>query len=176
MRKIIGIAVAFLLIGCGGGGGGGDSSAPAPPAQEVLTGTYTMTGFLVRWSNGVTVTTDSPGVESWSGRMEIGPTTIMQDIELNGFHAGGTYQYNCVWDTHDSGTIYTNNGNASFTLSGGAMTTYSGVRPSDIPGVTGEEWDYWQKTSESYTIRSNGEAAPQSDNSGVIGTGVESLL
>jgi len=166
-RLLACLAIVAVMVGCGGGGG-----SSSPPAHEPLTGTYAMTGFTVEYNDGSVFNENSPGIQSWSGKMEIGPTTIIQVVTLNGVSSGGTFQYTCVWDTATTGNIHTNTNSVWFSLSNGAMTTYTGVICSG--SVCFEEWDYWQKTSESYSVLSEDEARSQSTGAGTFG--VESLL
>lgn len=146
MKGRLFIALAMMvLVGCGGGGGG--DSTPASTGPEDIKGTYALTGFTVAYANGTTVTEKSPGVISWSGTMEIGPTVIKQTITLNGMVFNETWTYVVEWITNQSGVIHANTNSVKFTMVNGNLTT-------DMKDVDFEEWDYWKKISSSYSVKS----------------------
>jgi hypothetical protein len=143
-KKFLVAVAASLLIGCGGGGGG---SSPAPaPANPEIKGTYRLTGFTVVLANGTTITEKSSIAQPWSGSMEIGPTTIRQSIMLAGVTYSGSWSYTVEWTTSTTGFIHASTNSVKFTMVGGNLTT-------DYKDADGEEWDYWVKVSDSYTIK-----------------------
>jgi hypothetical protein len=148
-KNWLAVALLIVLAGCGGGGGGGGSS-PAP-VNEPLTGTYRLTGFTIIYNNGVSVTEKSPVVTSWSGSLELGPTTGKQVFTLNGIVASSGGPYTATWTTATSGTIDDGGDPVAFTLTNGSLSIH-------MHGTSGtlsyEEWDYWQKVSPSYTVKS----------------------
>ena len=161
MKKLFCLLIVLFLIGCGGSGGGGSSSpapAPAPVTvtspSEDLTGTYSLTGFTVSYSNGQTLTEHSSGVTSWSGTMKIGSPTFTQSMAINNTPVAMQGTATVTWQnstngiahvTEQSGTKH----DVSFSISGNSLTTYSGVVQSSTPGLTFQEWDYWLKVSDS---------------------------
>ena len=145
----------FLLVGCGGGGGGSsESAAPSPPGDEhpVLTGTYVLTGFTVKYSSGLVVNEHSATVKSFSGTTKIAPASFTQVVSLNGdtYRANGTLTVE--WTSATAGVMHVKDvmvHDVFFTLVGNNMSTYSGVQPY-AEGGTFEEWEDWKKVSASY--------------------------
>jgi hypothetical protein len=148
---IVAVALSLSFLGCGGGGGGGGSS-PAPVPQEALTGTYRQTGFTFVYSNGQTIT--EANVSSWSGSVDIGPTTMNLRLVVAGQVSAVVAPYTAIWDSPTSGTIYESGSPSfTFTLSGGKLTfIMKGIKVST--GLTADGWFYFQKTSNSYTSKS----------------------
>lgn len=149
MKKnlLLGMA-ALLMIGCGGGGGGG-SSTPAPITQESLVGKYSLSGFTIVYSNGVTLTESDPRITSFSGNLELGPTTGRVTYTVNGISSTSGGPYTATFTTATSGTM-TGPGD-SFTLNNGNLMIHI-IGSAD--GLTFEEWDYWQKYSGTSTMAS----------------------
>lgn len=151
-RLLTAVLAASLLVGCGGGGGG-DSTPPPVVNPSVLYGTYALSGFDVKYSNGVFVDETNPVVKSYGGTMRIRPDGyVYQSVTLNGSTEVVSGYVNIVWDTASSGRFLGANNVllATFTMSGNDLTTYSGVTPLSGTNLTYEEWDYWHKTSNSY--------------------------
>jgi len=121
-----------------------------PPTQSI-TGTYSLKAFTVKYSNGVIMTEKDA---SASGTMKIGASTISQSMTLNGVSAGMSGSYSITYGngttagalnvTNYSGT----HSHLSFSISGNDLTTYSGVVSLNST-ITFEEWDIWEKNSDS---------------------------
>lgn len=118
-----------------------------------LVGTYTLSGFTIRYSNGIVVTQND--VSYFSGTMSITNNTITQFIEIEeiDIYASGTYTTSFF--NKNEGILHINDVSGShdvyFTISGNYLNTYSGIINLGN-GLMAEEWDYWEKISNSPTI------------------------
>ena len=160
MKRILGtftsiMFTGILLFGCGGGGGGGSSdSVPRDPLvtvpSENIDGTYAMRGFLLKYSNGTTITETSPTICDFSGSMVIASPLWTQRVSLNGLSGGGTATVSITWTNTDhtagiANVSYPGGGRDTFEVSidGYRLTVYAYA--ADSLGNTVEEWDYWEK-------------------------------
>jgi len=180
MKRIIGpvalsIAAMFALVGfgCGGGGGGGDTPPVTPPSQS-LQGTYSLVGFDLDYSNGTTINENSPVITSWSGTMKIGTDTISQSFVINNTPFAATGTATITWTTAGVAGIahitdQTGTHDVAFTISGNNLTTYSGVMDSGTPGITVEEYDHWNKISDSLSPEREGSVTEKSDEQAFTG-------
>jgi len=158
-RLIVSIFCSFLgltllmLISCGGGGSSSSSSSGptvTPPTQNI-TGTYTIAGFIVKYSNGTIYT--EKNFSQFSGTMKIGMNTLSQSVSLNNTPSAVSATYSITYTqgtsvgtlhfTEDSGKKH----DASFVITNNNFETYSGI-VSASNGLTYEEWDIWVKTSD----------------------------
>lgn len=143
------LIIFFLFQGCGGGGDDSSGSTVTPPAENI-TGTYTLRAFTVKYSNGVTITDKDV---SYSGTMKIGSQSISQSFVINNtpISVSGTYVITYTQGTSDGNfrvTDTTGTHDIPFSISGNLLATYSGVVTLGS-GATFEEWDSWEKTSNS---------------------------
>ena len=156
------LTVIMLAVSCGGGGddgGGGGSNIVVPtvtPPSQSLVGTYRLNGFKIIYANGVTVT--EKNTTSFSGSMEMGINTLTQTFVINGqsiyvpqtgysiTYTKGTSE-GILHLTDPSGTKR----DGSFAISGNLFHTYTNTGITDT-GLTFEEWDYWEKTSDKIGI------------------------
>ena len=86
--------------------------------------------------------------------MKLGTETMGQSIVINNttVKASGTYTITYTKETTEGifhVTDATGNHDVSFTISGNKLTTYSGVVNLG-GGITYEEWDTWEKESDSF--------------------------
>ncbi len=139
------------MLGCSGGDGGDAPPSVTPPSDD-LVGTYNLTGFDIAYSNGTTITQQSPIITSWSGTMTIGDPTWTQRIVINGVLGTGAGTATVTWTDNTSGVAHitdsTGTHDVAFTISGLNFTTYSGVLATSTPGLTVQEWDHWVKVSD----------------------------
>jgi len=159
-RLIVSIFCSFLgltlltLISCGGGGGDSTTTTIAPtvtPPTQNITGTYTIAGFIVKYSNGTIYT--EKNFSQFSGTMKIGMNTLSQSVSLNNTPSAVSATYSITYTqgtsvgtlhfTEDSGKKH----DASFVITNNNFETYSGI-VSASNGLTYEEWDIWVKTSD----------------------------
>jgi hypothetical protein len=159
-RLIISIFCSFLgltlltLISCGGGGGDSTTTTIAPtvtPPTQNIVGTYSLRSFIIKYSDGGTVT--EKNFPSFSGTMKFGANTYSQSGALgdvSSWSNTGTYSITYTQGTSagifhitDSSGTY----DVSFSISGNILTTDTGILPSES-GLTFEEWITWEKTSD----------------------------
>lgn len=153
---VIGAVALFAMVGCGGGDSGGSAPSVTAPSQS-LQGTYTFVGFDVNYSNGTTVVNineSSPTITSCSGTMEFGANTLSQSFVINDKPVALTGAVAITWIkagvsgiAHVTDTAGTHD--LPFTISGNTLITYSGVVQYGTPGLTVEEYNYWEKVSDS---------------------------
>ena len=164
MRKLS-VLLFSLLIGCGGGGGGGDGSSAvtAPVASpDNLHGTYALTGFDVKYSDGTFIDETNQIVKSFSGTMKISDTNyISQSVTLNGSSDSVSGYVDILWKdkTYTSAGFYVVGTNIlictiDITTDGEYLTTYSSGNTVSGTTITYQEWDYWQKVSNSFALKS----------------------
>ena len=174
MKRIIDLFMLWLvaalaMASCGGGGG---SAPPVTPPSQSLQGTYTLTGFDVVYSNGTTISENSPLITSWSGTMKIGTSSFSQSIVVNGTPLAVSGSATISWITPGvSGIAHVTDSSGThdvaFTISGNDLSTYSGVVQSG--GLTFEEWDYWTKVSDSLAPVREGSVTEKTDESAYPG-------
>jgi hypothetical protein len=157
-RLVLALILGISLYGCGGGGGDGDGGSPAvTPPNEDLTGTYSLTAFTVKFSDGTIVDQNSSTITSWSGTMKIGDTTFTQSFVINDTPIALTGTATITWTSSTTGIAHVTEQSGLehdvyFSISGNDLTTYSGIIQSGTPGLTFEEWDYWLKVSDTLEI------------------------
>ena len=148
------VSGAILLIaGCGGGGGGGGGGTVElcfqewdhwladtlnPPTSSNLEDTYDLIGFDVDvWEDGVFLgTLDETDVSSYSGTMDIQPTTITQYFTIEGSSDSITGSYTVTVTSPTSGIFHltdqSGTHDADFSISGNVLTTDSGLVCLDV--------------------------------------------
>jgi len=142
--KCAGLIFTVLIIfitGCGSSSSG----------DVNLIGTYDLTNFLVKFSDGTIYTPNDLDV---SGTMVIDAISITQNLTIEGIpQPPSSGQYTVTFTNADQtqGYFTFNDNNVTrtviFTISGVNLTTYSGVFQVS-PSVTAEEWDTWRKISD----------------------------
>jgi hypothetical protein len=162
MKRIVNLVVfggiaMVAMLGCGGGGGTGGGAPSVTAPSNNLRGTYSFVGFDVNYSNGTTVVTineNSPSITSWSGSMEFGENTLTQSFVINNKPSALTGTVTITWTTPGAAGIAhitdeLGSHDLPFTISGTTLTTYSGILQYGTPSLTVEEYDYWEKVSDS---------------------------
>lgn len=159
------LTVVLLFQGCGGGGSDSPSSTVTPPADNI-TGTYSLKAVTVGYSNGVIVTEKNVPI---SGTLKLGSQTFSVSITINNntISTAGTCSVTYT-QGRNAGIVHLTNStgtaNQQFSISGNQLTMYS---TGESNGLRYEEWDIWEKTSDSV----------ESDSGESIGDqNVESLL
>jgi hypothetical protein len=173
---IIGMVAVFAMVGCGGGDGGGSTPSVTAPSRS-LHGTYTFVGFDLNYSNGTTgvnINESSPVITSWSGTMEFGANTLSQSFIINDEPIALSGTVAITWITAGvSGIVHVTDmagtHDLPFTISGNTLITYSGVVQYGTPGLTVEEYNYWEKVSDSISPASEVGVAVKSEGSGHTG-------
>lgn len=154
MRKVLSVCfmiVVFLAVGCGGGGGDGGSAGPTvTPTTQSLIGTYTLTAFRVEYSNGAIIT--EKNFTSYSGLMTVGPVLFSQTVTIKDTTVNNTGNYSVTYTKGTSeGIIHVANAadtaDVSFAASGNTLVIYTGVATYQN-GLTSQEWQWWEKTSD----------------------------
>jgi hypothetical protein len=160
------LTVIFLFQGCGGGGG--DSSGQSvTPTTENITGTYTLRDFTVKFSNGEVRTGDD--YSSFSGAMKLGPQSISQSFRVGDTPIAISGTYTITYTNGTSAGIFhvtqsTGSYDMAFSTSRNQLSTY-------YVDSNYEEWDSWEKTSNSFESVTNETIEKQNDKSlfGTIG-------
>lgn len=121
-----------------------------------LIGTYALRGFTIQYSDDTSFTQDD--IPYFSGTMSITSNTLTQFIEINDADIYATGTYTASFFNDHEGVLHVNDGSSShdvyFSISGNYFTTYSGVMYLG-GGITFEEWDYWEKISNTPSITSS---------------------
>jgi len=154
-RLILGLAL-LILISCGGGGGDSTTTTATttvptltPPTQNIV-GTYSLRSFIIKYSDGVTMT--EKNFPSFSGTMKFGANTYSQSGALGEASWSNSGTYSITYTQGTSAGIFhitdsSGTHDTSFSISGNILTTYTGILPLEN-GLTYEEWDTWEKTSD----------------------------
>lgn len=167
---VLGVVVAFAVVGCGGGGGGngGGTDVTAPDVSRV--GTYQLIGFTVTPDQGDPVT--EKDVKSFKGTMKLGASSLSQTVTIEdspALSANGTYTLSYT-NQPVAGTFHFTDGTTGeqrdidFSITNYKLTT---TTRNDVAGFW--ENDVWRKVSDSAARQAPLEA-PVSGEPGGAGT------
>jgi hypothetical protein len=158
MKKLVTVSLIvssaiLLIVSCGGGGGGGGGTVELclqewdhwladtlnPPTSSNLVDTYDLTGFDIDvWEEGSFLgSLDETDFSSYSGTMDIQPTTITQTLTLEGDSDTITGSYTVSPAGSTAGTLHitdvSGTHDVDFDINGNTLTTDSGLFCVDVP-------------------------------------------
>lgn len=150
------LSVVFVALpACGGGGGGGGDSV-TPPGTNLI-GTYRLMGFDVDYydydTSAYLLSIDEGDVSSFSGEWLISSNTMSQTINVEGQILSISDNYSITYTSGTTeGLFHVTAYDIAFSCSGSQITTFVFNVCSSILGVCWDEWDYWEKVSDSLSV------------------------